>query len=54
MADNGFEGLKVLRWVTVKFDVADVATVGEGMIGGFYLDLVEGGDAVVDTWKPLV
>ena len=47
VADDAFEGLQVVGWVAVELDVADVAAVGERVVGRFQGNLVEGGDVEV-------
>ena len=44
--DDVFEGLEVVERVTVHFHIADVAAVGERVIGRFKAQLVEGVDGV--------
>ena len=42
-----FEGIQVLRRVAVKFDIADVTSVGKRMVRGFQRNLLESGNLVV-------
>ena len=46
-ADNLLEGVKVAQGVAVKLDVADVACIGEGVVGSLQLYLGESVDVVV-------
>ena len=46
-ADHLLKGLQVVGGVAVHLDVADVAGVGEGVVGRLDPDLVVGGDGVV-------
>ena len=46
-ADDRLERLQILRRVTVQLDVADVAAVGERVVGRLQGDLVVGGDIEV-------
>ena len=46
--DDVFKCLKVVQRIAVNFHIADVAAVGECMVGGFKTDFVEGRDWEVD------
>ena len=46
-ADDLLEGLQVVGGIAVHLDIADVAGVGEGVVGGLNPDFIVGGDGVV-------
>ena len=47
-ADHLLKGVQILQRIAVHLHIADVAGVGESVIGGLLLDLLEGGDGEVD------
>ena len=48
VADDLLEGFRVIGHLAVELNVGDMATVGEGMIGGLQLNFAEGADGIVD------
>ena len=47
-ANDGFEGLDILGRITVKLNVSNMASITESVIWSFDLDLIKGGDRVVN------
>ena len=48
MADDLFEGIRVLGDIAIDFDIGDVSTGRQGMIRRFDVDLAEHADRIVD------
>ena len=48
VADSSLKGLDVFAWIAVHFDVGDVAGVTEGVVWRLNVDLLEGGNWVVN------
>ena len=48
VADNCLEGFNVFAWIAIHFDVGNVTGVTEGVIWRLNVDLLEGGNRIVD------
>ena len=49
-ANNGFEGGDILRWITVEFDIGNVTSITEVVIGTFYFNFFKSRDGIINRY----